>query len=194
MNFQKIKSILAFFVPVFLLFYLATSISPEPTVSFSENRSARLLEVVATLDTIDFDIDFINSFGNTSLKTVVYIPDISSSDPGRDNPFMRSGGVPVFEGIVNALEEAFSEDERDLNIPLEDISRERSLEDFVDISPEDSEEPSEETSEIAPENVSSEIPDTDSGPESSETSDTPEGGSSSDTPEGEPSSTVFVTF
>ena len=90
MIFQKIKSVLIFFVLVFVLFYFGSMIAPEPEVSFEGERSARFLDVVAVLDTIEFDFEFINSFGTTALKTDVVISPISPSDSGRDNPFKRS--------------------------------------------------------------------------------------------------------
>ena len=117
MNFEKIKSALVFFALIFILFYFGNMIARQPDISFGGNRSARFLSVVAVLDTINLDFDFINSFGNASLRTDVYIPKVSPSEFGRDNPFMKSSAPASFDGFytpdsdaANVLPEYFDDE------------------------------------------------------------------------------------
>lgn len=112
----KIKSIFIFIVLTGVLFYFANLVARESGFTIEDTgHSARFLDIVAVLGDIQFDLDFINSLGDTAIKTDVYIQPLSSSDAGRDNPFKKSSPSTLFQspgdvfpgqGQVRAIEEA----------------------------------------------------------------------------------------
>lgn len=104
---QKIKSLFLFLILAALFFYFGHSIAREPGSSVVQSeQSTRFLDVIAVLDSIQFDFDFINSLSDTSIKTDVYVPPLSLSDSGRDNPFMRSNPSTPFSGLPGVSTDA----------------------------------------------------------------------------------------
>ena len=107
MDSQKIKSLFLFLVLTALFFYFGHAIAREPGSSVVQSeQSTRFLDVIAVLDSIQFDFDFINSLGDTSIKTDVYVPPLPLSDSGRDNPFMRSNSSTPFSGLPGVSTDA----------------------------------------------------------------------------------------
>ena len=100
MDLQKVKSLLLFLVLTGLFFYFGHSVARESDSAVVQSeQSMRFLDAIAVLDSIQFDFDFINSLGDTAIKTEVYVPPVPPSDSkGRDNPFMRSDSSPFFSG------------------------------------------------------------------------------------------------
>lgn len=96
MDLQKVKSLFFFLVLAALLFYFGHTIARESGSAGYSEQSARFLGIVAVLDTIQFDLDFVNSLGDTSIKTDVFVPSLSRGDSGRDNPFMKSNPSASF--------------------------------------------------------------------------------------------------
>ena len=100
MDIQKVKSLLFFLILTALFFYFGHTIAREPGSSIVHSeQSTRFLDVIAVLDNIQFDFDFISSLSDTSIKTEVYVPPLSPSDSSRDNPFMRSSVSSSFSGL-----------------------------------------------------------------------------------------------
>lgn len=98
MNSGKIKSVFIFIVLTGVLFYFGHLLAREPMFSIEDTeQSARFLDAVAVLNDIQFDLDFVNSLGDTAIKTDVYIRPLSPSDAGRDNPFRKSNPSALFE-------------------------------------------------------------------------------------------------
>ena len=90
MNTQAIKSIVFFLILTAVLFFGAHKIASTPDVKFEElsTRAATFIELVAALEGIDFDIDFVESLvvrGNAGSSSV-QVPPLSTA-PGRQNPF-----------------------------------------------------------------------------------------------------------
>ena len=99
MDTAKIKSVLIFNALSALLFYFAHTAARESTFSVEDtDQSAQFLDTVAFLNDLQFDLDFVNSLGDTAVKTDVYVRPLSLSDSGRDNPFRRSSPSVLFEG------------------------------------------------------------------------------------------------
>ena len=91
MDSQKVKSLFFFLVLTALFFYFGHTIAREPGAAAAlSEQPTQFFDVIAVLDSIQFDFDFINSLSDTAVKTEVYVPPLSPSDSGRDNPFMRS--------------------------------------------------------------------------------------------------------
>ena len=130
MNSGKIKSVLIFIVLIGILFYFGNLIARESTFSIEDTeQSARFLGIVAVLQDIAFDLDFVNSLGDTAIKTDVYVQPLSSSDFGRDNPFRKSDPSILFEspqdvfsgqGEVRAIREVLPPPSPDIRLPVED--------------------------------------------------------------------------
>ena len=102
MDTQKTKSIFTFILLTGVFLYVGNMAAREPQYTATRSgRSTQFLNDVAVLDRIQFDLDFINAFGNTTIKTEVYIPPITPSETGRDNPFMKSNPSTFFGGTQN---------------------------------------------------------------------------------------------
>ncbi len=98
MNSGKVKSVFIFIILTGILFYFGDLVARESAFSIEDTeQSARFLDIVAVLNDIQFDLDFVNSLGDTAIKTNVYIQPLSSSDAGRDNPFRKSSPSALFE-------------------------------------------------------------------------------------------------
>ena len=151
MDSQKVKSLLLFLVLTALFFYFGHTIAREPgSVVVQSEQSTRFLDVIAVLDSIQFDFDFINSLSDTAIKTDEPVPLLSPSDSGRDNPFMRSNPSAFFAGSSGVPTGAVGFDDsgvvrEEVSDPLfESIIQQQPLEgvvppqDFVPVSPEDS--------------------------------------------------------
>ena len=100
MNLQKVKSLLLFLVLAALFFYFGHAVAREPgSAVVQSEQSTRFFDIIAVLDSIQFDFDFINSLSDTAINTDTYDPSLSSPDSGRDNPFMRSDVSTPFSGL-----------------------------------------------------------------------------------------------
>ena len=98
MNSAKIKSVFIFIILTSVLFYFNNLIARESTFTIEDTeQSAQFLDIVAVLNDIQFDLDFVGSLGDTVIKTDVYIQPLSPSDAGRDNPFRKSNPSVLFE-------------------------------------------------------------------------------------------------
>ena len=157
-----------FIVLTGMLFYFGNMVARKsnPATASSE-QSARFLDIVAVLDTIQFDLDFINSFGNATINTDAYVEPISNiSNDGRDNPFMKSNPYTAFGDLnttpntiptdFDAIPEGYTEEYQD-DIGYEEEYIEENNEEIADTTPlpqppeEQNPEPSENQEYITPE-------------------------------------------
>ena len=114
MDTQKTKSIFTFIILAGMFLYVGNMAARESQYTATRSgRSTQFLNDVAVLDSIQFDFNFINSFGDTTIKTDVFIEPITPSETGRDNPFMKSNPSAFFgdtQNIPGNIDTFFSPD------------------------------------------------------------------------------------
>ena len=90
MNTEAIKPVAFFLILTAVLFFGAHKIASTPDVKFEalNTSAATFVELVSALESIEFDLDFVESLvvrGNAGSSSV-QVPPLSTA-PGRQNPF-----------------------------------------------------------------------------------------------------------
>ena len=108
MNTQTIRTIVIFTIITGVLFFAADNISPDSDLEpQNETSSAQFLDLIAQLDTVSIDFDFVDDLGTSAVVTDIRIDEARPGDIGRNNPFRQTDSGESFSdsrGIVSNLQ------------------------------------------------------------------------------------------
>ena len=100
MNKQRVQAFLFFLLVAIFIFYIANSSAREaPSFESESTESSLFLALIERLDTVSFDLEFINSLTNTSVVSTPVAQVRQPSSVGRGNPFSNIFSKPSFQEL-----------------------------------------------------------------------------------------------